>query len=174
MAVPRAHAIDPALLLRAYANGVFPMAESASDPEVFWVRPEARGIIPLDAFHMPRRLARTIRRGVFDIRFDTDFPGVIAGCAERTEGRPSTWINAPIREAYGRLFAFARKVAIGLKKAVPCRKVGVAVVGLEVAHTHIHLVPMDDIADLNFKKPRLRFTDSEYAEIAASIQKHLQ
>ncbi|MCB1327532.1 MAG: HIT family protein [Spirochaetales bacterium] len=77
-------------------------------------------------------------------------------------------------EAYGRLFAFARKVAIGLKKAVPCRKVGVAVVGLEVAHTHIHLVPMDDIADLNFKKPRLRFTDSEYAEIAASIQKHLQ
>ena len=76
-------------------------------------------------------------------------------------------------EAYGRLFAFARKVAIGLKQAIPCRKIGVAVVGLEVPHTHIHLVPMDDISDLNFKKPRLKFSADEYAQIAASIRKNL-
>lgn len=96
--------IPPELLLRAYASGVFPMAENADDPEIFWVRPELRGIIPLDAFHVPKSLAKTIRSGVFDIRVDTDFAGVIDGCAESRKGRMSTWINAPIREAYSILF----------------------------------------------------------------------
>lgn len=91
------------LLLKAYASGVFPMAESATDPEVFWVRPETRGIIPLDTFHVPRSLRKTIRRGVFDIRFDFDFEATIAACAESREERPSTWINGPIREAYMQL-----------------------------------------------------------------------
>jgi len=100
-----ANSIPPDLLLRAYATGVFPMAESADDPEVFWVRPELRGIIPLDGFHVPKSLTKTLRQDRFDIRFDTDFPGVIDGCAEAREGRPSTWINQPIREAYGELFA---------------------------------------------------------------------
>ncbi len=95
--------IPPDLLLRAYASGVFPMAEHADDPEVFWVRPETRGVIPLDAFHVPKSLAKTIRQGRFDIRFDNDFAGVMEGCAETGEGRPSTWINAPIREAYQEL-----------------------------------------------------------------------
>lgn len=93
------------LLLRAYATGVFPMAESADDPEVFWVRPEMRGIIPLDAFHVPKSLAKTARQDRFEIRFDSDFIGVIDGCAEAREGRLSTWINQPIRDAYGELFA---------------------------------------------------------------------
>jgi leucyl/phenylalanyl-tRNA--protein transferase len=97
--------IPPDLLLKAYASGVFPMAESADDPEVFWVRPETRGVIPLDAFHVPRSLARTVRRRTFDIAIDRDFQGVIDGCAESRETRPSTWINAPIREAYAALFA---------------------------------------------------------------------
>jgi leucyl/phenylalanyl-tRNA--protein transferase len=97
--------IPPDLLLRAYASGVFPMAENADDPEIFWVRPESRGIIPLDAFHAPRSLMKTARRGDFDIRFDTDFAGVIEGCAEASAGRMSTWINQPIREAYAELFA---------------------------------------------------------------------
>jgi leucyl/phenylalanyl-tRNA--protein transferase len=88
------------LLLKAYASGVFPMAESASDPEVFWVRPETRGIIPLDDFHTPRSLRKTIRRHPFDIRFDFDFEATIDGCAEKREERRSTWINGPIREAY--------------------------------------------------------------------------
>src|SRR5690606_7341740 len=77
-----ANSISPDLLLRAYATGVFPMAESADDPEVFWVRPELRGIIPLDGFHVPKSLTKTLRQDRFDIRFDTDFPGVIDGCAE--------------------------------------------------------------------------------------------
>lgn len=97
--------IPPDLLLKAYASGVFPMAESAADPEVFWVRPEMRGILPLDDFHIAKSLAKLIRRHTFDIRLDTDFAGVIAGCAESREGRDSTWINGPIREAYGELFA---------------------------------------------------------------------
>lgn len=97
--------IAPDLLLRAYANGVFPMAESADDAEVFWVRPEMRGIIPLDAFHVPKSLMKTIRQRRFEIAFSTDFAGVIDGCAEAREGRPTTWINQPIRDAYGELFA---------------------------------------------------------------------
>ena len=92
------------LLLKAYASGVFPMAESASDPEVFWVRPETRGIIPLDTFHIPRSLRKTIRQGRFEIRFDSDFAGVIDACAEAREERKTTWINQPIREAYIGLF----------------------------------------------------------------------
>lgn len=92
------------LLLKAYAMGVFPMAEGADDLEVFWVRPETRGIIPLDGFHVPKSLAKTIRRGRFEIAFDRDFSGVIEGCAESRPGRRSTWINQPIREAYAELF----------------------------------------------------------------------
>ncbi|HHZ08234.1 MAG TPA: leucyl/phenylalanyl-tRNA--protein transferase [Rhizobiales bacterium] len=95
--------IPPDLLLKAYASGVFPMAENADDPEVFWVRPETRGIIPLDAFHVPKSLAKTIRQGRFEIRYDCDFAGVMEGCAETGESRASTWINAPIREAYQEL-----------------------------------------------------------------------
>lgn len=91
------------LLLKAYASGVFPMAESAVDPQVFWVRPETRGIIPLDGFHVPRSLDKAVRRNLFDIRFDFDFEATIDACAERREERLSTWINAPIREAYVRL-----------------------------------------------------------------------
>lgn len=93
------------LLLKAYASGVFPMAESANDPEVFWVRPETRGIIPLDAFHVPKSLAKTIRQRRFDIRFDSDFSAVIDACAQERDVRPSTWINGPIREAYVALHA---------------------------------------------------------------------
>jgi leucyl/phenylalanyl-tRNA--protein transferase len=88
------------LLLKAYASGVFPMAESADDPEVFWVRPETRGIIPLDGFHTPKSLRKTVRKNLFDIRFDFDFEATIDACAEKREERHSTWINAPIREAY--------------------------------------------------------------------------
>ncbi|MEP9373225.1 leucyl/phenylalanyl-tRNA--protein transferase [Mesorhizobium sp. KR1-2] len=96
--------IPPELLLKAYASGVFPMAENANDPEVFWVRPETRGIIPLDTFHVPKSLRKTMRQHLFDILIDTDFAGVIDGCAEARVERETTWINGPIREAYIRLF----------------------------------------------------------------------
>ena len=105
--MPRPYApgyrIPTDLLLKAYASGVFPMAESASDPEVFWVRPETRGIIPLDGFHVPKSLAKAVRKGSFDIRFDFDFEATIDACAEKRDERRSTWINAPIREAYVQL-----------------------------------------------------------------------
>lgn len=98
------HRIPADLLLKAYASGVFPMAESAADPEVFWVRPETRGIIPLEEFHVSRSLRKAIRHERFEIRFDSDFFGVIDGCAEKRLVRPSTWINQPIRKAYHDLF----------------------------------------------------------------------
>ena len=101
---PDDYSIEPELLLRAYATGIFPMAEEADDPEVFWVRPEKRGVIPLDGFHMPKSLLKTIRQGIFDIKLDSDFDGVIEGCASGTGERARTWINGPIRRAYKELF----------------------------------------------------------------------
>jgi leucyl/phenylalanyl-tRNA--protein transferase len=97
--------ITPQVLLKAYACGIFPMAESADDPGLFWIEPERRGIIPLDAFHVSRRLARTIRQQRFDIRIDTDFEAVVDGCAAPGRGRQRTWINARIRRLYRELFA---------------------------------------------------------------------
>ncbi|WP_320195289.1 leucyl/phenylalanyl-tRNA--protein transferase [Agrobacterium rosae] len=92
--------IDVDILLRAYSIGLFPMADSADDPELFWVEPEMRGIIPLDDFHVSKSLAKAIRKRQFDIRFDTDFDGVMAGCAAEAPDRPSTWINKTIRKLY--------------------------------------------------------------------------
>ena len=95
--------ITPELLLRAYAAGLFPMADSADDPELFWVEPEIRGVLPLDAFHVPKRLARTVKQAPFEIRIDTAFDEVVAACAESVENRPSTWINSTISKLYGKL-----------------------------------------------------------------------
>jgi leucyl/phenylalanyl-tRNA---protein transferase len=97
--------LTPELLLRAYAAGIFPMAESAGDPELYWVDPVQRGILPLDKFHLPRRLARTIRSGRFTIECDRDFGGVMRGCAEPTSERPQTWINDEIIAIYSALHA---------------------------------------------------------------------
>ncbi|NBN62364.1 leucyl/phenylalanyl-tRNA--protein transferase [Pannonibacter tanglangensis] len=96
--------ITPHLVLRAYACGIFPMAESADDPDLFWVEPERRGILPLETFHVPRRLARTVRSDVYEIRIDSDFQGVIDGCAAPAPGRSNTWINSEIRRLYSALF----------------------------------------------------------------------
>jgi leucyl/phenylalanyl-tRNA---protein transferase len=97
--------LSPAILLQAYAAGIFPMAETANDQELFWVDPTRRGVIPLDRFHVPRRLKRVLRRGGFEIRCDTAFAAVMRGCAEASETRPSTWINDEIERLYGALFA---------------------------------------------------------------------
>lgn len=96
--------ITPQVLLKAYAVGIFPMAESADDPGLFWIEPEARGILPLDTFHLPRRLARTVRAERFEIRIDHDFDAVIDACAGAGIERPKTWINGRIRKLYGELF----------------------------------------------------------------------
>lgn len=95
--------ITPELLLRAYSIGLFPMSDAADDPEIFWVEPEMRGILPLDAFHVSKSLAKAVRKKPFDIRFDTAFDAVVEKCAEEAEDRPSTWINDTIKELYGAL-----------------------------------------------------------------------
>ena len=100
----RIPAITPEIMLRAYAAGIFPMAETADDPGLFWVEPEWRGIIPLDGFHLSSRLARTVRSDRFEVRVDSDFAAVIAACAEERPDRPETWINTRIREIFGELF----------------------------------------------------------------------
>ena len=91
--------ITPQLLLQAYAAGIFPMSEGRDDPNLFWVEPKRRGIIPLDGFHISRSLARRIRQNPFEIRINSDFAGVVAACADRDE----TWINAEITALYSAL-----------------------------------------------------------------------
>ena len=96
--------LDPELVLKAYMIGVFPMAEGADSDELMWIKPELRGILPLDGFHVPKRLARTLRSTDLEFRFSSDFHAVIDGCAEAKTGRETTWINGAIRTAYGELF----------------------------------------------------------------------
>jgi leucyl/phenylalanyl-tRNA--protein transferase len=95
--------ITPEVLLKAYACGIFPMAESADDPALYWIEPEERGIIPLDRFHVSARLARTVRSDQFTVTVNRDFDGVLEGCAEPRPGRPRTWINNRIRSLYRKL-----------------------------------------------------------------------
>lgn len=97
--------LTPQMLLRAYAEGLFPMAETHDSPELYWVSPEKRGIIPLDDFHVPRRLARTIRSNRFEITTDRAFGAVMQGCAEPAPGRGETWINDEILHLYAALHA---------------------------------------------------------------------
>ena len=96
--------ITPEVLLKAYACGIFPMAESADDPALYWIEPDMRGIIPLEGFHVPARLARTVRSTNWTVHVDRDFDAVIEGCAEPKQDRARTWINARIRRIYRALF----------------------------------------------------------------------
>jgi leucyl/phenylalanyl-tRNA--protein transferase len=100
--------ITPDILLRAYSIGLFPMAESAEDPNLFWVDPELRGIFPLDKLTISKSLAKTIRADRFEVRVDHDFDAVIDACAEPKEGREKTWINTRIRRLYRQLFDMGR------------------------------------------------------------------
>jgi len=91
------------VLLRAYASGIFPMAERRDDPGVYWIAPPVRGVLPLESFHIPRRLARTVRRKTFNIRCDTAFETVIEACAAAADDRPETWINDEIMRVFQQL-----------------------------------------------------------------------
>ena len=96
--------ITPEVLLKAYACGIFPMAESAEDPGLYWIEPEKRGVLPLDEFHVPRRLARLVRQERFEIRIDTDFEGVSRACAATPRpGQDGTWITPEMIDAYCKL-----------------------------------------------------------------------
>ena len=114
----------PLQLLACYARGVFPMADARDDDRIFLVDPEHRGVLPLVGFHVPRRLARTVRAEPFEIRFDTAFNEVVALCAEAAPDRSETWINPVIQELYGQLFA------IGHAHSVECWRDGQLVGGL--------------------------------------------
>ena len=116
--------LTPEILLRAYAEGLFPMAERRDDPALFWVSPEQRGIIPLDAFHIPRRLARTVRSDIFQVSADTAFGEVMRACAAPDEGREETWINDEILRLYTALHAS------GHAHSLECRRGGKLVGGL--------------------------------------------
>lgn len=117
-------ALTPDLLLRAYAAGIFPMAEDADDPRVFWVDPEQRGVLPLDGFHVSRRLQRTLRHEVFDVRCDSAFEDVVRGCAEPRPERPKTWINDEIVRLYAALFG------LGFAHSIEAWRDGMLVGGL--------------------------------------------
>jgi leucyl/phenylalanyl-tRNA--protein transferase len=101
-------------LIACYQRGVFPMADAREDERIFLIDPDRRGIIPLDGFHVPRRLARTVRRDLFEVRIDSAYAAVIDACAEARPGRLETWINAPIQALYGELYAR------GLAHSVEC------------------------------------------------------
>jgi leucyl/phenylalanyl-tRNA--protein transferase len=116
--------ITPDLLLQAYRIGVFPMGERRDDPRLYWLDPRLRAVLPLDAFHLPRRLARTVRSGHFDVAADRDFAEVVRACAEPRPGHPESWINEPIVELYG---ALHRR---GHAHSVECRREGRLVGGL--------------------------------------------
>ncbi|MGY4308981.1 leucyl/phenylalanyl-tRNA--protein transferase [Bradyrhizobium sp. USDA 4369] len=116
--------ITPEVLLRAYACGIFPMAESADDPSLFWVEPELRGVIPLTGFRVSSRLARTVRSDAFTVTVNQAFAAVMDGCAEPQPGREDTWINRRIRELYSGLYA------LGHCHSVECWQEGDLVGGL--------------------------------------------
>ncbi len=116
--------LTPDLLLRAYAGGVFPMAENAGDADVFWVEPKKRGVIPLDRFHVPRSLAKTVRADRFEVRVNTAFADVMHACAENHPNRPQTWINEAILSGYKALHE------IGHAHSVECWQDGALMGGL--------------------------------------------
>ncbi|WP_425505428.1 leucyl/phenylalanyl-tRNA--protein transferase [Sphingomonas lacunae] len=119
---PDGPVIPPETLLLAYANGLFPMADSATDEEIYWVEPRIRAILPLDGFHLSRSLAKTVRRDRFRVTRDTAFERVMALCAEAAEGREDTWINPLIKRSYAGLFR------IGHAHSIECWE-GEALVG---------------------------------------------
>jgi leucyl/phenylalanyl-tRNA--protein transferase len=116
--------VTPDLVLRAYRAGLFPMAERRDADKLYWLDPDRRGIQPLDDFHLPRRLARTVLSGPFEVRCDTAFAAVLEGCAAPTEDRPETWINPDIERLFGALHE------MGHAHSVECWQEGRLVGGL--------------------------------------------
>lgn len=116
--------IDPFLLLRAYALGVFPMSDDRHANEIYWVEPKRRAIMPLTAFHLSRSLARTIRSERFRVTVDEDFASVIELCAQAAPDRPTTWINHEIEKSYRHLHA------LGFTHSIECWENGELIGGL--------------------------------------------
>jgi leucyl/phenylalanyl-tRNA--protein transferase len=109
----RALPITPELVLRAY---LFPMAESRRSGRLYWLDPKMRGILPLDGFHLPRRLRRTVLSGRFEVTADTDFPAILAGCAAPAPGREDSWINGEIEELFNALHRMGNAHSIEVRQ----------------------------------------------------------
>ena len=118
------HPLDPDLLLRAYAAGIFPMADARDADELFWVEPKKRGVLPLDGFHLPRSLAKLLRQDRFELTADRAFAEVMRACAAPAAGRTDTWINEPILDGYTRLHR------LGFAHSLECWQGGELVGGL--------------------------------------------
>jgi leucyl/phenylalanyl-tRNA--protein transferase len=116
--------INPDLMLRAYSAGLFPMAETRRGDRLYWLDPEQRGILPLDRFHLPRRLLRTVLSDRFEVTADQDFARTIHFCAAPVAGREDTWINAEIERLFNELHRQ------GHAHSVECRQDGQLVGGL--------------------------------------------
>lgn len=116
--------ITAELMLRAYRHGLFPMAETRRGDRLFWLDPERRGVLPIDRFHLSRRLRRTVLANTFEVAVDSDFPATIAGCATPVPGRDDTWINPQIERLFGELHR------LGYAHSVECRHTGTLVGGL--------------------------------------------
>jgi leucyl/phenylalanyl-tRNA---protein transferase len=102
------NAVTPELVLQAYAVGLFPMAETRDDNALYWIDPKERGILPLDGVHVSKSLRKVLRKGVFDVRVDTDFAQVLEQCRQQADNRPESWINDQIAELYNALHAMGR------------------------------------------------------------------
>ena len=116
--------VTPEVLLRAYKAGLFPMSESYDNPEIFWVDPRVRGILPIKKFHVPRRLKRTVRSERFEITINTEFKSIMEGCAASVSNRPKTWINSQIIELYTALHD------MGFAHSIECWRNGLLAGGL--------------------------------------------
>ena len=116
--------ISPDLVLRAYRQGLFPMAETRQSHRLYWLDPERRGVLPLDRFHLSRRLRRTVLSDLYEVTTDHDFAATIAACAAPAPGRPETWINPEI------LHLFTQLHRLGYAHSVECRREDVLVGGL--------------------------------------------
>ena len=118
------HPLDPDLLLRAYAAGIFPMADARDADELYWVEPKKRGVLPLDGFHLPRSLAKLLRQDRFELTADRAFAEVMRACAAPAAGRTDTWINESILDGYTRLHR------LGFAHSLECWQEGELVGGL--------------------------------------------
>jgi leucyl/phenylalanyl-tRNA--protein transferase len=116
--------VTPDLLIRAYRVGLFPMAETRRGQRLYWLDPELRGVLPLDGFHLPKRLMRTVLSGQYEVTSNQSFAAVVAGCAAAAPRREDTWINADIERLFGDLH---RR---GFAHSVECRQDGALVGGL--------------------------------------------
>lgn len=118
------NAVTPELVLQAYAVGLFPMAETRDDDSLYWIDPKERGVLPLDGVHVSKSLRKTLRKGTFEVRVDTDFAQVLEQCRRQADNRPESWINDQIAELYNALHAMGRA------HSVECWRDGMLVGGL--------------------------------------------